>query len=182
MMNRIIIIGVDQGVMIGGRFDGWLVQLTEAGWITIRKLDEADPYAALPGVIRSSQSQELGAVGPATGPRNDQPLHDAEARRRALLSRFPSVNAERLYENVLAQPSAEARALAAEAKCDAAFAFITKLVHMQSGQGWTRAVVREAAANFLEAQGVSIAPGVDTTPEMIARAPALTQETADVGE
>lgn len=76
--------------------------------------------------------------------------------------------------------AAEARALAAETKCDAAFAFIAKLVHMQSGQGWTRAVVRGAAANFLEAQGVSIAPGVDTTPEMIARA--RTQETADVGE
>ncbi len=73
--------------------------------------------------------------------------------------------------------AAEARALTAEAKCDAAFAFITKLVHMQSGQGWTRAVVRGAAANFLESQGVSIAPGVDTTPEMIARA--LTQETND---
>jgi hypothetical protein len=88
-MSRIILIGVDQGVMIGGRFDGWLVQKTHAGWLTIRKLDEADPYENLPEFLQPPQSMSLGAVGPATGPREDRELHEAETRRRNFLAQFP---------------------------------------------------------------------------------------------
>ena len=66
--------------------------------------------------------------------------------------------------------AAEARALAAEAERDAAFGFISDLVNMQSGQGWSRSVVREAAANFLAGRGVKAPHGPDKTPDMIARA------------
>ncbi|MCO5092091.1 hypothetical protein [Bosea sp. (in: a-proteobacteria)] len=101
-MDRIILTGVDQGVMIGGRFDGWLAHLTQAGWVTIRKLDEADPYASLPDALRQSRGAELGAVGPATGVSLGQSAHDAEKRRRNFLSQFPAVNAQELHENMLA--------------------------------------------------------------------------------
>jgi hypothetical protein len=98
--------------------------------------------------------------------------------------RWPRAEVQPLYPEVPAPirlvALTERRAPAAEAKCDAAFAFIAKLVHMQSGQGWTRAVVREAAAEFLLSQGVTVEHSADTTPEIIARA--LTQETNDVGE
>lgn len=60
---------------------------------------------------------------------------------------------------------------------DAAFAFIADLVNMQSGQGWSRSVVREAAANFLCGRGAKIPHGPDKTPDMIARARALTGDT-----
>ena len=59
--------------------------------------------------------------------------------------------------------------------------FITRLVNMQSGQGWSRSVVREAAANFLYARGVEIPHGPDSTPEMIALArPSSEAEIADL--
>jgi hypothetical protein len=48
-------------------------------------------------------------------------------------------------------------------------AFIAKLVNMQSGQGWSRSVVREAAANFLAERGIKPPHGPDSTPEIVAR-------------
>jgi hypothetical protein len=46
---------------------------------------------------------------------------------------------------------------------EAALAFINDLVHMQSAQGWSRAVVRDAAANFLKRHGIPITGHADTT-------------------
>lgn len=51
-----------------------------------------------------------------------------------------------------------------------AVAFIAKLVNMQSGAGWSRAVVRDAAARFLQERGLKVPNGPDSTPEMIRKA------------
>ena len=43
---------MDHGVAIGGRFDGWLMWRHPDGqWVSIRKLREDDPFAALPEVL-----------------------------------------------------------------------------------------------------------------------------------
>lgn len=94
-MGRILLIGVSQGVMVGGRFDGWLMQQIHDGqWVSIRKLETADPFEHTPEFLRPSQSTELsaplGAVGEAQHtPINDRELHEAEARRRKFMSGFP---------------------------------------------------------------------------------------------
>lgn len=51
-----------------------------------------------------------------------------------------------------------------------AVAFIAKLVNMQSGAGWSRAVIRDAAARFLHERGLKVPNGPDSTPEMIRKA------------
>lgn len=50
---------------------------------------------------------------------------------------------------------------------DEARQFIGKLVHMQSNGGWSRAVIREAAAEFLEASGGNPVAAKDTTPDFV---------------
>lgn len=55
---------------------------------------------------------------------------------------------------------------------DEARAFISDVVHMQSGGGWTRAAMREAAADFLANSGVKPLFPKDTTPAFVLAAEA----------
>ena len=65
--------------------------------------------------------------------------------------------------------NAEARQKA-EAERDAAYRFIESLVHMQSSGGWTRAMIRESAADFLRDAGhTRTMPAKDTTPDFVGR-------------
>ena len=65
---------------------------------------------------------------------------------------------------------------------DEARAFISDLVHMQSGAGWTRAMMREAAAEFLRERGLKPHAPKDTTPAfaMVADLRALLREAGEV--
>ncbi len=54
-----------------------------------------------------------------------------------------------------------------DAYANDAYQFIRDLVHMQRGSGWTRAAVREAAADFLRERGLDTGPAVNSTPRFI---------------
>lgn len=118
------------------------------GWITHKDKLLAEAATAL-----TSLSRELAEA-----------RAEIEKQRMAVLDMNSDAAAWRRYAL-----AAEAASAAKDERIREAHAFIAKLVHMQSGAGWTRAVVRDAAAEFLRSQGVVVEPGADTTPGMVAR-------------
>lgn len=109
---------------------------------------------------------------------SDSPTYAARGIRMNVVARtegLPEAKAaaqadfEARIRSALAHPAPDKIAALRE-RVKAAEAFIAKLVNMQSGAGWTRAVVREAAAAFLREHELAVPNGPDSTPEIVARA------------
>lgn len=83
---------------------------------------------------------------------------------------FAVASLEALFAPILAEKEREIERLSVER--DDARSFINDLIHMQSGAGWTCAVVREAAAAFLDVRGLNPTAHGDTSPAFIMRAEA----------
>lgn len=45
MDEKILVLGDGTGVKVGGKFHGWLMrQHPDGHWVSVRKLDEVDPF------------------------------------------------------------------------------------------------------------------------------------------
>lgn len=152
--------------------------------------DETYKEAYRLGILHAVDALDMATEGAALSP--TPPVPNPEAEGEAVVKLVDQIHALLSFTNPIPPIprtarlllKRAARALAHPPSSEAegeAVEFITRLVNMQSGQGWSRSVVREAAANFLYARGVEIPHGPDSTPEMIALArPSSEAEIADL--